>query len=287
MEKEIRSGIIDIIILFYNKVDQTIACINSFLPSEQHIYVLNNGSSEKDFVRLQKLFESNEQVYFLNAGRNLGPAGGRNYLIKHTRQPWLFFVDNDITIKPERGWMSFMDTYLNKYPNAEIICPRIYNVHESAYMGRLKIHLSNGVLELKPELGNITNFFPEGGAMVKRTVFERIGLYDEEMFAFEGYELALRALLAAHGPLEVHHIDSIVLIHDHRYQKDSKDKEAVRQRYNDERMKASYDRMVQKYGIAFDHDWRWWTNRQLYVMTAGRLRKLKDSFLNRVLFRNK
>ena len=36
-----------VLIIFFNKLDQTIECIESFIPSQQPIYVLNNGSDKK------------------------------------------------------------------------------------------------------------------------------------------------------------------------------------------------------------------------------------------------
>jgi hypothetical protein len=67
--------------------------------------------------------------------------------------------------------------------------------------------------------------------------------------------------------LEVFSIKGIELIHDHRFQQSSKDKEAVRHRYNKERLSKSYERMIRKYGIEFDHDWQWWTENQIQLMT--------------------
>ena len=96
---------IDILIIFFNKVEQTICCINSFLASGQQIYVLNNGSDAKQESKLRNRFKGVDRIHILNSGKNLGPAGGRNYLIKHTQSKWIFFVDNDIVIEPSNGWL--------------------------------------------------------------------------------------------------------------------------------------------------------------------------------------
>ena len=84
-------------------------------------------------------------------------------------------------------------------------------------------------------------------------------------------------MLSDKGAFEVHHLETIELVHDHQYQKSSKDKEAVRQRYSEERLTASYERLVQKYGIEFDHHWQWWTRNQVVAMTEKPwVRKLKN-----------
>jgi hypothetical protein len=45
-------------------------------------------------------------------------------------------------------------------------------------------------------------------------------------------------------------------------------------------MKASYDRLISKYGIEFDHDWHWWTKNQVAVMTTSPIMRLIKSKIN-------
>lgn len=269
---------IDIIILFYNKVEQTIPCINSFLPSGQSIYILNNGSDPAQLQQLQQTFEGNEQVHVLDAGKNLGVSGGRNYLIRHTQAPWIFSVDNDITIRQQDNWLQLFLDFIEEHPEVTVVSPLLYNVHEQAHSPQLQVALDNNRMHIETGVYTVANCFPGGASIVHRRVFDTYGLFDEGMFVgFEDYEYALRAMLSTKGALQVYHLAAIELIHDHQFQQRSEDKEAVRQRYNDEKMKASYDRLVQKYGIAFDHDWRWWTNNQVAVMTESPLiRRLKQ-----------
>ena len=283
MAQAVELNSLAVLILFFNKLEQTKDSIRSFLLSEVDIYVLNNGSPETEFKKLESVFNLNKQVHFFDTKKKLGPAGGRNYLIQNTFHSWLFFVDNDITIKPQTNWLTLINDYSIKHPSAEVICPRIYNIHESGYMERLNIEVNHGVMELKEEPNGITNFFPEGGAIVKRTVFERIGFYDENMFAFEGYEFALRALLSGKGALEVHHINNVELIHDHRFQKKKIDKEAVNQRYNKEKLKRSYEIICGKYNIVFKHDFEWWSKKQVLTMTMPRWKQLLQKLVTKLL----
>lgn len=268
------SGQIAVLILFYNKLEQTAECIHSFLPSGENIYVLNNGSAALDYLALKQQFQAINQVHFLDAGGNLGPSGGRNFLMQHTIEPWLVFVDNDITIQPSINWKQLLEAFMIENPEAEIICPRIFNVHENAYMDRLNLQIKSSVLNLVPVTDQITNFFPEGGAFINREVFNRYGMYDEEMFAFEGCEFSLRCLYSEFGELQAYCTDIIELIHDHRYQQKKTDKDSVRVRYSAEKTQASYYRLLQKYNIIFQHDWQWWTGKQLEDMTSRKLLKI-------------
>lgn len=272
------SGQVDILILFFNKVDQTISCINSFLPSGQDIYVLNNGSDATQLKKLQQIFKSNELVHILDAGKNLGVSGGRNYLIHQTEASWIFLVDNDITILQQSDWVGIFNKFIYSNPEVKIVSPILYNVHEQAYSPQLRVNLDNKRMQIVTGNFQVSNSFPGGASIIHRSVFDTYGYFDEMMFVgFEDYEFALRAMLSEKGPLEVHALETIELIHDHQFQKNSKDKKAVRMRYSEEKMKASYDCLVSKYGIDFEHEWRWWTNKQVAVMTESKLlRKFKQ-----------
>lgn len=260
-----------ILILFYNKLNQTIECINSFLPSNQKIYVLNNGSHCTQWEKLQAKFKSQKTVILMDAKANIGVSGGRNFLITSTDEPWIFSVDNDIQVRPTKGWIQQFENFILNTPQAKIICPAVFNVHENKWGQQVNIKKIEKRIRL--ETGDLeeSNCFPGGASIVHRSIFRECGLFDEEMFiGFEDYEYGLRAMLSDKGDLKAFHCNEIKLIHDHRFQKGSKDKEAVRQRYNEEKLKMSFDRMVSKYNIEFEHDWRWWCQKQVQDMTVNK-----------------
>ena len=268
-----------ILILFFNKLEQTKDCINSFFPSGENIYVLNNGSDINHWKSLQSHFKKEKSISFLDAGKNLGVSGGRNFLINATKEPWIFCVDNDITIESSNSWLQEFVSFINNRQDAKIVCPLLYNVHDKTWSQQLAIKKKDNIVSVEIGEFNISNCFPGGASIVHRSVFDTYGLYDEEMFVgFEDYEFALRAITSEHKNLEAFHFNNITLIHDHRFQKSSIDKKAVRERYNEEKLKLSYDRMVQKYNIVFEHDWKWWTQKQVADMTqTKRLHQIKTS----------
>jgi GT2 family glycosyltransferase len=269
---------IGVAILFYNKLHQTIDSVNSFLPSGLPIYILNNGSDPGQWDKLKQEFSHSNAVDFLDAGANLGVSGGRNFLIQHTKEQWLLFVDNDITIRHPQAWLSAFDSFLKNNPAALIVCPRLFNIHENAYSPKLKILIDGRQVRILLGDYTITNCFPGGASFVHRTIFDNYGLYDEKMFVgFEDYEFALRAAKSAYGEFKVVSCDAIELLHDHRIQYDRKDKEAVRKRYDEDRLKASYQHLVEKYNIVFDHEWEWWCRKQVTEMTGpGTFQKIKN-----------
>src|SRR5688572_18034438 len=110
---------IAVAIVFFQKLDQTISCINSFLDSGVTLYVLNNGSCNKDF----------ENIKYFEVNQNLGPASGRNILINEIPEDWIVFADNDITVEPA-NWVNLLKNRIEANPNADVFIPRLYNVHE-------------------------------------------------------------------------------------------------------------------------------------------------------------
>lgn len=271
---------IAVLILFFNKLDETVKCIESFLPSGQPVYVLNNGSDAGLWRALQNKYSNTKQVTLFHSDSNLGVSRGRNLLISQTTEPWLLIVDNDTYIQETEKWAVDFFKYKAAKPGLEVLTLHIFNVHENAFVKPIHVELNNRKVSIVTTNTDTTNCFPGTGSIISRDVFNRHGLFDETMFVgFEDYEYALRCILSEHGALTVHHSSSIDLIHDHKFQKTDIDKHAVKIRYSEERIQSSYNSLVEKYNIEFDHDWQWWTRNQVQVMTQRKwVGKLKQFF---------
>jgi GT2 family glycosyltransferase len=110
--------------------------------------------------------------------------------------------------------------------------------------------------------GVTTNCFPGGACLVKRTLFERLGLFDERMFiGFEEWELALRGLLRPPA-VRVRTMDDIDLDHEHRTATRAAERAAARVRYSPRRIAHSHRRLTCKHGITFRTEWSRWVARQ-------------------------
>ena len=216
---------------------------------------------------MQREYAANAQVIFFHSEENLGPAKGRNKLISCTREEWLFFIDNDITIKPEKEWRSVFLRFVKENPSVQVICPALFNVHENSFCVHPKFNLNGDEVSLLYSQNSVTNYFPSGASIVKRTIFEKYGLFDDDLFAFEDYEFAVRLACISPNELQSYSLDEITLIHDHRFQKNSIDKNAVKERYNKEKLRQSFLLMTEKNGVRMNHDWEWWSKKQIDDMT--------------------
>lgn len=257
-----------ICILFHEKLDQTIECIKTFMSSGTHIYVLNNNSSSHASCELSAFCSNFSFVHRINLPLNLGVSIGRNILIQNTQEPWLFFVDNDIQIGTV-DWVQNLTHHIEANPEIEVFIPRLYNIHEKRYVPHLLMSLENNDLKTQIADKPRTNLFPGGAAIVSRQLFNRLGLYDQEMMiGLEDWELGLRAIKTG-LPIKALSIKDILLVHDHRKARDEESKKAIQIRYNDQIISNSYKRFVEKHKVNWEHDYQPWLNEQLKRMLAA------------------
>ena len=258
-----------ILIVFFNKLSQTIECIDSFLPSGEHIYILNNASDDASWKALQEKYKHNHCLHFFHSDTNLGPAGGRNLLIDNCTEDWIFLVDNDVCIEPANDWKSLFDEALENKKDASVFCPKIFNVHDNSYATPHQFIKTNGQVYLEEAAVGVTNYFSCCGVIIHRNIFQLHGNFDSELFAFEDYEFSIRALCSPMGELKVFPLPEITLIHHHQAHKNTVDKKAVLERYNENRIEASMQRLEQKHQIKFEHEWKGWTKKQVANMTKN------------------
>jgi GT2 family glycosyltransferase len=254
-----------------------------FLPSNQHIYILNNASEGNGWALLQEKYSSNTNISFYHSEINIGPAGGRNVLLHHAKEEWIFVVDNDITIEPEKNWKQIFDEQQAQFPEIKIFCPRVYNVHEKNYSAAHQFTNKDGVVHMIDSDAELTNYFSCCAVIIHSSIFETYGPFDADLFAFEDYEFSIRAMLSANGNLQVQTLKQITAVHDHQVQKSKADKKAVLERYDAEKIQKSMEHIVAKHHIAFAHEWQWWTKKQLFDMNGQSfLEKLKRKLLSLV-----
>lgn len=252
-------------ILFHERLAQTIQCVQSLLSANAPIVVLNNGSSAASRDRFAAWSANHPQVKLLDAPVNLGVSGGRNLLLRETTQEWLLFVDNDIVMTtPE--WLDRLSHYVQH--NVEVVVPRLYNHHEGSYAQFKMIEVAGENAYFVSANDNCLNTFPGGAAFVNRSLFLRLGPYDEQLFVgVEDFELSLRGILSG-NPVRALLVSDIELTHDHAMQGATADDiNAVRTRYDKEVLGRSYRRITEKHGLIFEDFWEGWVDQQ--IMSLG------------------
>lgn len=264
-------------VLFFEKAEQTIECLKSIVPSGVQIYLLDNGSSRESSLAVRGYADTIDSIRWHESTRNLGCAGGRNYLISRSTEPWLFFLDNDAIIHPE-GWHDCFQAHVRREPTIEVFSARLFELHYGVYRPNYRLRLEERTAHVEPSASPLSNIFPGGTSFVHRTVFERLGLFDDHLHGWEDWELAIRAEASA-KPIRCRMVDDIEVIHDHRPAIHEVDRNGVRVRYDLERIERSLERLIEKHGFSVGGraaDWRAETQEQIDAMLSSEERARLD-----------
>jgi hypothetical protein len=97
-----------------------------------------------------------------------------------------------------------------------------------------------------------SNYFLGGASLVRMSVFDKNGLYDENMFVgYEDYEFSLRFLIEQKRPLKALFVDKIDFLHSHLPPLFKSDIKSIAKRYDTKANQQSLDLLEQKLGLSF------------------------------------
>ena len=189
-----------IIILNWNGLDDTIACVRSLLQiSDQRfqIILVDNDSTDGSSDELERLFP---EIVLIRRRVNDGYAGGNNEGIRYALQhgaEYLLILNNDVVVEP--NFLVPMIKVLNDRPEVGVVTCKAYFAGEKG-----KIYSTGGTLStlrctgislpttLADKEGEVS-FISGCVLMVRKKVFETVGLFDEEFFMyFEDTEFSSR-----------------------------------------------------------------------------------------------
>jgi GT2 family glycosyltransferase len=181
-------------------------CIDSLKGQTFHDFetiLVDNGSTDGSAEFAEKRF--GEFIRVLRNKENLGFAGGNNIGIREARGEYIVLLNNDTWAEP--AWLEELvkATYLNrpigmwaskvysyyKRNQIEAVGELIY--WDGLNRSRGQYECEEGQYERMEE-----TFFPPGcGGMYRKVIFEEIGLFDEDFFAYgDDAEIGIRARLA-------------------------------------------------------------------------------------------
>jgi GT2 family glycosyltransferase/glycosyltransferase involved in cell wall biosynthesis len=203
------------IVLNYRTPDQTWLAVRSLQTStvETRVWVVDNGSSDHSFERLTAM----PDVTVLDAGRNLGFAGGCNLGIRAALEAgasFVLLVNSDAVLAPDS--LATLLAIAAARPQAGILAPIILSREEpdrvasagirfSVTSGRMR-HIAAGQrLSGLPAVEAQAVDAVSGCVMlIRRQALERVGGFDEAFFfSFEDIELCLRVRKAGFEVLSV------------------------------------------------------------------------------------
>jgi len=201
---------VDIIILSFNRVDETIEAIASALAQDgikKQVLVLDQGSNPDQLAKLQA-FCQGKPVHLEIGRENLGVAGGRNRITALGQAPYIIALDNDAEFDDPFSAKRAVD-YLRAHSDLaaigfQILTYSVREIDESSWGYPAAIrHRWN-------EEFDATKFIGAGHAIVRKH-FDAVGGYDDRLFfCWEETDLCYRFINMG---LKIRYVPSIKILH--------------------------------------------------------------------------
>jgi len=194
-----------VIIVTYQRAEalqRTLAAVvsQSVGRAAMELCVVDNGGTEPAKASWQ-----DEVDVWIDAGANLGCAGGRNRGVEHTRAPVLVFIDDDGIPAPD--FIERLGDVLDAHPEAIAVRGRAVALHHPL-LTTMAVHYHRGPRSCDDLLTL------EGASAIQRADYEAVGGYDASRAYHEGLELSGR-LLAARPSGRILYTPQAVLAHDY------------------------------------------------------------------------
>lgn len=190
------------IVISYNRPTDTQLVVNNILSLHhlpEHAYeiiVINNGSPKsyaefEDFLQ-QLPATQRALIRYIAHPENLGVARGRNMGINLAEAPFLVFIDDDALFQETNVPALILQKFEQYAPQKiGILACREWRTTTGEYY----IATKNKTRAQEREF--LTNFFVGSGHVIKKEVFECVGLYPTHFFyGMEEYDLAYKTIAA-------------------------------------------------------------------------------------------
>jgi glycosyltransferase involved in cell wall biosynthesis len=179
---------VSVIIPTYNRAGRLLRAISSVLYqtfTHSEVILVDDGSDDGTADCLKPVMN---QIKYIRHPDNLGVSAARNRGLKASQYPFIAFLDSDDYWLPRK--LSTQMAFFNRNPEA-VACQT-----EEIWI-RKGVRVNPGKRHLKPS-GDI--FVPSlrlclvspSAVMLKRSLLDEVGLFDEDLPACEDYELWLR-----------------------------------------------------------------------------------------------
>ena len=184
-----------VITINYNGLKDTCELIES-LPLEDksiEVIVVDNASKEDEASIIASRYP---QVKVIRSEQNLGFAGGNNLGIKAAQGKYLFFINNDVILKPQTSDIRHLISRLETDDKIGAVCPKIRfawgdkPIQFAGYTPLSRYTMRNRSIGFgETDKGQYDTAHPtpyaHGAAMiVKREAIEKVGLMPECYFLY-------------------------------------------------------------------------------------------------------
>lgn len=206
---------VHIVLLNYNGYEDTIECIKSLCEinyNNFNIVVVDNNSTDKSEEKIKAAIKGKNKIHFIQTGENLGFSGGNNVGIKWSlvkNADYICLLNNDTVV--EKDFLIKLINEMEHDNRIGISAGKIMYFNDKntiwsagGFINEIKsLGKHYGINELekkcKYEEKKQVTFLTGCLQLIRREVFENIGLYDNEYFLYmEDVDFCKRATNAGY-----------------------------------------------------------------------------------------
>lgn len=201
---------VDVIILSWNRVEDTIAAITSAVEQRnvrQRILIVDQGSEPRNLRKLERFLQDIPLASLTKLDKNVGVAGGRNIAAAMGSAPYIVALDSD-AIFADEYMLARAVAHLDATPLLCAIGFRIVNFFNGENDSTSWDYPAPGC---HPEQRFATTRFIGAGHAIRRATFEAVGAYDAHLF-FCGEEIDLCYRMLNTG-LRIEYVPDVVIRH--------------------------------------------------------------------------
>jgi glycosyltransferase involved in cell wall biosynthesis len=179
---------VSIIIPTFNRAQKAARAISSVLSqtfNDFELIVIDDGSTDET---AETLSQFKDKIAVIRHSKNLGVSAARNSGIKASRSPLLAFLDSDDYWMPEK--LETQIRYFRENPDAVVCQTEEIWVRNGVRVNPWNKHLkpSGDIFERSLKLCVVS----PSAVMIRRSLFDEVGLFDEDFPVCEDYDLWLR-----------------------------------------------------------------------------------------------
>lgn len=199
---------ISIIIITYNRPEDTLALLESIKAQANccqyvgEILLLNNASTVSYSI-IESFIDQNQDIpiKYTAHSKNLGVAGGRNFLIKKAQFPLLLVLDDDVIFESSDAFEKISSLFSKPQfleNNTAVITLNIFYFDTKERQRNALPH--KYYEEFKDKDWFLTYYFTGAAHLMKKELFSKTGFYPEDFFyGMEEYDLSYRIIDAGYS----------------------------------------------------------------------------------------
>ena len=183
-----------VVISVYNKAEFVVETLNSVMAQsvqDFEIVILNDGSTDDSEAVIKPYIADPRVDYF--SEENMGAAAGRNYVIQKAKGEYIALLDADDIWKP--FYLEEQLKLIEKYPTYKIFATNSEILKKGKTSGRqfsVDISHKEPIVVDDFEASNLDSILHSSTTVVKREVFDTVGLYDTGIKSGQDTDLYVR-----------------------------------------------------------------------------------------------